>query len=649
VTDYRVTITPAVGRPVVTIAAKKAVSVVLGIPGPPGPQGLPGEGVAVSPVTRAAAGEVIQILGSGPVGIWDAETQERIAALVSLGWPLANIAINYVDSSGQVQTVPADALSALSLLLGAALDGVVDGHAVASQTAAPAASLDGYMSLPAQITPSALLAVDLAGNIVANESTGTSVLPGTALVGSVTADSLTSDSVMPAALLHLPNDVETAALLAGATLPAAALVGDLAVPALASSLALPAAVVLDAALLEVPADRLVMGTDLPPSVADGELPADQMAAMASMPATVFAGELSVGAIDSAEGLLAVPIAGEITQGGLVAPSALTTAGLTSELAVGSLAATAALPGSALIADASASALLSSAAATASAVSGTVSVSGMVTSTTLAPMLVEAAATSFLATGGLILNLNATKGNGTSAPNGPTPTTWEDLSGNNLDMLMSQGGSVSSQAPFAEWVSGTPNRATFVAADDSLHRHGRILRSAILEPTKMTLEMVLRFNTSLSEFNGGYPSLLMKYQSYGDYEGYGLFMEKASATLFWRLFANGSWCDVPVDATDIADDTINYHHIVCTWDGRYSRMYIDNVEQLNDGSPFIDLGDGADHGIVANTGANIAVSGTSDGITWGSHSNVDISVIRIYSRALSAAEVSNNYTNRYEVV
>ncbi|HBG07661.1 MAG: hypothetical protein A2075_09055 [Geobacteraceae bacterium GWC2_58_44] len=250
---------------------------------------------------------------------------------------------------------------------------------------------------------------------------------------------------------------------------------------------------------------------------------------------------------------------------------------------------------------------------------------------------------------LILNLNATKGDGANTPNGNTPTTWTDLSPSSLAMALGYGGAAGDQTAMAQWYSGAIDYCTFPQTDDGGHLHGSIPTVAAICPAKITIELVLRFNTAVSGFNTDYPGLLMKYQGYGDNKGYGLFIEKATNTLFWRFYSNGAWRDSTPSIASIASDTTNFHHICCGFDGRYSRVYLDGAELLNAGSPWVDLGAGANYDILQHTTATLALGGTLNGSSlWGAHSHLDVAALRIYNRMLSPAEVSANYTNKYTV-
>jgi hypothetical protein len=152
---------------------------------------------------KVAAGKTENILGSGEIGVWDATTQARIAALVALGWPLAHIIISYVAASGEPAAVTAANVSVAPSISAAELTGELPAASVSVSPTIDAAALVGTLAADSvSVTPvitEALLVSE--GSVSADSVSVTPVISEAQLIGALLADNVSVTPAMSEAAL----------------------------------------------------------------------------------------------------------------------------------------------------------------------------------------------------------------------------------------------------------------------------------------------------------------------------------------------------------------------------------------------------------------------------------------------------------------
>jgi hypothetical protein len=210
----------------------------------------------------------------------------------------------------------------------------------------------------------------------------------------------------------------------------------------------------------------------------------------------------------------------------------------------------------------------------------------------------------IVTNGLVLALDAA--NSKSFVSGST--TWKDLSGNNYNGTLTNGPAFDTKYGGALVFNGSNNfiALPFTASSPSVQPY--------------TYEIVFNPNTSLTLFKG-----LMGQSSY---LGSGFSIGFNNATNLYIQAYSGSAAYVNQSVTFSNSNTPTM--ITLTLDGRNIKGYSNSVLQANDTTSF---------DIEKNTG-NIVIAGNVQG-GW-PNSNVSVYSVKIYNRALSAAEIQQNY-------
>jgi hypothetical protein len=221
----------------------------------------------------------------------------------------------------------------------------------------------------------------------------------------------------------------------------------------------------------------------------------------------------------------------------------------------------------------------------------------------------------IVTSGLVLCLDA--GNPKSYPG--SGTTWTDLSGNGNNGTLTNGPTYSST---------NGGSLSFDGTDDYVS----IPYTSTLAPTSQITFSAWAF---LSDWNiSGDRRILSKTQSGGYQIGLNEPTFMTDGFLGALVYAGGAYRIVKVSRSTISS---GWHNLSFTFDGRYFIMYIDgsNVNTYDHGSNITISYSTNNHFLVgAEPGAGTAV----DGAYW----NGSISQVQVYNRALSAAEIQQNF-------
>lgn len=199
----------------------------------------------------------------------------------------------------------------------------------------------------------------------------------------------------------------------------------------------------------------------------------------------------------------------------------------------------------------------------------------------------------------------------------TPTTATAMRGNNA----TPSGMAYTTASGSDGVGGV--------VFDGVNDQASIIRNTSIEPTAaITLECSIKLNAIISAQPNASSMLFQKYD-FASYAGYGLFFDKISTMLIFRISINGVWKDCSFNASSL--DITTKYHIVATYDGQYSRLYINNVLVTTSvlfGLPITQL-------ITKNLciGAYDSSTNFISGLT---------KLVRIYNRALTDSEILQNY-------
>jgi hypothetical protein len=184
---------------------------------------------------------------------------------------------------------------------------------------------------------------------------------------------------------------------------------------------------------------------------------------------------------------------------------------------------------------------------------------------------------------------------------------------------------------ASWTGGIRGSALgFDGTDD-------YVKTASSPALHLTDEITLEAWAYLESSTGGWQMIISR--EYGDSyldefllglnpDGYGVFYIRDNA-------------DQHLAIDDVALSTGSWHHLVGTYNGSVGKLYVDGAEEDSNSSPsgFIDAGT---HPVVIGAGSN------DNGASYNADPwNGMIDEVRIYSRALSTAEIKEYY-DRYEV-
>jgi len=220
----------------------------------------------------------------------------------------------------------------------------------------------------------------------------------------------------------------------------------------------------------------------------------------------------------------------------------------------------------------------------------------------------------------------------SYPSGAT--TWTDLSGsgNNVSLLTHFGAAVP--------VYSTSNGGYFNVGNVDWFNtvYGQATLSSSLKPTLITVEAWVYMGTTVSPSN----ETIISVQK-GTGEVYSYFMRYIDGRFSGEITANagGNATHVGGNPTISAN---RWYHVLFTYDGTTLRLYVDGIQRATSTT--------ASGNITYNSlntkmliGARYAGAGYDTGITqwWGAaRPGRGISIIRIYNRALTAAEVTQNF-------
>ena len=211
--------------------------------------------------------------------------------------------------------------------------------------------------------------------------------------------------------------------------------------------------------------------------------------------------------------------------------------------------------------------------------------------------------------GLQLYLDA--GNASSYPG--SGTTWTDLSGNNNDATMTN----------PVWTNTNSGYFTF---DGTASSYGAIANSASMSPTSISWETWVQIP--------GAPVSSYSWVVRNGWTGAPWFFGYNNSN-YWTLAINDNSTTYTQTQTSVV--TAGWHQVLGTYDGSEIILYVNGVQA---GTP------------VAFAAGNIVGYGSPTIINGGSTSTVpppndqfwtgDIAVLRMYNRALTSAEVLQNY-------
>ena len=152
----------------------------------------------------------------------------------------------------------------------------------------------------------------------------------------------------------------------------------------------------------------------------------------------------------------------------------------------------------------------------------------------------------------------------------------------------------------------------------------VTNSTSLKNNNTTIELYMKFNSTISSNTGDYIQM-------GIGSGVGQFyFRNENPNLTWNWYpASSASSNLAYAISNFSTD--RYYLITLTGDSAgASKMYVDGVQVAS----------------AANVGSGITTWTTNNltigGYVWDGYSNSDIALTRIYSRVLSAAEISQNY-------
>lgn len=214
----------------------------------------------------------------------------------------------------------------------------------------------------------------------------------------------------------------------------------------------------------------------------------------------------------------------------------------------------------------------------------------------------------IVTSGLVLALDAA--NIKSYPG--SGTTWTDLSGNGNNGTLTNG---------PTFDSGNSGIINFVAAST---QYVSVTDSASLSLTTATVETWVKFSTLNTRiiFCGKGDGVSNPTTEY--------WLEKTAGNKFSVCFSVGTPAlNHPLNDTSVVANT--WYHIVGTFDGSNVRGYVNGVQDSSVGSLY---------GNIVDTSINYSVGklGTYPAL----YHNGSIAVNKIYNRALTAAEIQQNF-------
>jgi len=215
--------------------------------------------------------------------------------------------------------------------------------------------------------------------------------------------------------------------------------------------------------------------------------------------------------------------------------------------------------------------------------------------------------------GLVLDLDA----GNTASYSGSGTTWTDLSASGNNGTLTNGPTYS---------SANGGSIVFDGVDD----YGYIDYSASLAPTSAISGGGWIYYSNWTTSSG---NIFSKLQS----GGYALQHSSIGVNVYFLVRLGGVYQNSAFNKSLMNS---GWNHIYGTFDGRYIRMYLNGNAV---GTPY-DYGSVApiEYAVNNNLGICVDAAGGSSNSVEGTTTNAKISNIQIYNRALTAAEISQNY-------
>jgi hypothetical protein len=216
------------------------------------------------------------------------------------------------------------------------------------------------------------------------------------------------------------------------------------------------------------------------------------------------------------------------------------------------------------------------------------------------------------TNGLVLNLDAA--NNKSYPG--SGNTWRDLSGNNNNGTLINGPTFNSTNGGSIVFDGVDDYVSFIYTP----------LVAFLNKDPYTLEVFTQAQSAPS-----YPGFINRESNIGTRDGYNLIYTQVGQPtgqvfIFTERFTSGIQV-APGFTTLTSSFFNNWHHIVSTYDGNNLSLYYDGIFQSSASST----------GNITNTSKALEIAARN-----GDEYKGNLSISRIYNRALSASEVLQNY-------
>ena len=153
----------------------------------------------------------------------------------------------------------------------------------------------------------------------------------------------------------------------------------------------------------------------------------------------------------------------------------------------------------------------------------------------------------------------------------------------------------------------------------------VTNSTSLKNNNTTIELYMKFNSAIASNTGDYIQFGVGSGNYGQY-----YFRNESPNLAWNWYpASSASSNLPYAISNFSTDT--YYLITLTGDSAgASKMYVNGIQVASSA--------GAISAVTTWTSNNLTIGG----YFWDGYSNSDIALTRIYSRVLSAAEISQNY-------
>lgn len=236
----------------------------------------------------------------------------------------------------------------------------------------------------------------------------------------------------------------------------------------------------------------------------------------------------------------------------------------------------------------------------------------------------------IVTNGLVLALDA--GDRKSYPSGAT--TWTDLSGNGNDVpLVNHWGAA---APAYSTSNGGYFNVGNVNWFDTVY--GRATLSSSLKPTLITIEAWVNMGTVITNCN----ETIISVQK-GTGEVYSFWMRLLGTRLGGEIATSTGGANAYSTENVPLIVANTWYNPLMTYDGTTLRTYVNGIQRATSALSGNIAYDASNTKMLI--GARYAGSGYDTGITqWWGNARPDrgISVVRIYNRALSAAEVTQNF-------